>query len=80
MPADAPSVLAATVADNLRSAPVTLQDQGHGATPHGSRHPAPGSNEPQKIVGTLPRSKRTAEAGTGGGREGICREFGDRPR
>jgi len=55
--ANAPSVLIAQVSDKLRSAPVTLLDQGDGAAPLGSRHPAPGSYEPQKIVGALPGSK-----------------------
>jgi hypothetical protein len=33
-----------------------------------SRHPAPGSAEPQKIVGAPPRSTWTTEAGAGRGR------------
>ena len=65
--ANAPSVLIAQVTDKLRSAPVTLLDQGDGATPLGSRHPAPGSYEPQKIVGALPGSKWAAQAGVGAG-------------
>ena len=57
---DAPSVLSATVTDKLRSAPVALLDQGNGAMPVGHGHPAPGSWEPQKIVGAPPRSKWSA--------------------
>ena len=37
----------------------------------GSRHPAPGSSEPQKIVGAPPRSKWTTEAGAGRGRGSL---------
>ena len=35
--------------------------------PVGHGHPAPGSWEPQKIVGAPPRSKWSAEAGPAGG-------------
>jgi len=66
--ANAPSVLIAQVSDKLRSAPVTLLDQGDGAAPLGSRHPAPGSDEPQKIVSALPVSKWATQAGVGAGR------------
>lgn len=62
---NAPSVLIAKVTDHLRSAPVTLLDQGDGAVPIRNRHPAPGSCEPQKIVGALPASKWSAQAGVG---------------
>jgi len=40
-----------------RSAPVTLQVLGVGLLPMGRRHPARCSFEPQKIIGTPPRSK-----------------------
>ena len=68
--ADAPSFLVGKATDRLRSAPATFVDRGHGAVPMRNRHPARGSDEPQKIVGALPRSKWAAEAGTRGGRAG----------
>ncbi len=37
----------------------------------GSRHPAPGSCEPRKIVGAPPRSKWTTEVGAGRGRGSL---------
>jgi hypothetical protein len=45
---DAPSVLIAVATDRLRSAPVTLLDQGGGAALRERRHPAPGSSNPRK--------------------------------
>ena len=78
--ANAPSFLVGKATDRLRSAPATFVDPDHGAVPMGNRHPAPGSYEPQKIVGALPRSKWAAEAGTGGGRAGPpSRSRRDRP-
>ena len=47
--------------------PSPLQDQGTEAMPVGHGHPAPGSREPQKIVGAPPRPKWSAKAGRAGG-------------
>ena len=77
---NAPSVLSATVTDKLRSAPVTLLDQGDGAMPVGHGYPAPGSTEPQKIVGTPPRSKWSTEAGPSGGADPKKSGAPTRPR
>lgn len=63
----APAVVSGSATDRPRSAPATFLDQGDGAASGRSGHPAPGSWEPQIIVGALPRSKRAAEARAGGG-------------
>jgi len=68
------------VTDKLRSAPVALLDQGGGAMPAGHGHPAPGSLEPQKIVGAPPRSKWSAAAGLAGGVDPQESGARDRPR